>query len=216
MTKPDPDTFVEEPSEGAVLLRRGLIATLGGIALVFVAGMITGFTSHVIETDGFNFKAAAILGAMLLLAGGIAYAMWRLWPQMRDEPVAPRVRNARRILIAACLLGAPLGFVIGISGEGPGEIFGNTPISPVIAAAIIVSWLIIGPLVTWLWWRQIDEHEAGAYREGGLIAAHAYLFVSPAWWIATRAGWLPPQDPMLVLLAVCLVWCLVWFVRRYF
>jgi hypothetical protein len=34
--------------------------------------------------------------------------------------------------------------------------------------------------------------------------------------MATRAGWLPPQDPMLVLLAVCLVWCLVWFIRRYF
>jgi hypothetical protein len=216
MTKPDPADFAEEPSEGAILLRRAAIATLGGIVLIFIAGMITGFTSHVIETGGFDLKAAAILGAMLLVAGGVAYAMWRLWPEASDEPVAPRVRNARRILIAACLLGAVPGFMVGIGDEGALGVFSNAPVSPVIAAALIASWLIIGPLVTWLWWRQIDEHEAGAYREGGLVAAHAYLFVSPAWWMATRAGWLPPQDPMLVVLAVCLVWCLVWFVRRYF
>lgn len=216
MTKPDLDDFAEEPSEGAIILRRAVIGLGGGIALIFTAGVIAGFASHVIETGGFNLKAAAILAAMLLVAGGIAYAMWRLWPEASDEPVAPRIRNARRIMIAACLAGAPLGFMIGIADEGALEIFTNAPVSPVIAAAIIATWLIVGPLVTWLWWRQIDEHEAGAYREGGLIAAHAYLFVAPAWWMATRAGWLPPQDPMLVLLAVCLVWSLVWFVRRYF
>jgi hypothetical protein len=34
--------------------------------------------------------------------------------------------------------------------------------------------------------------------------------------MATRAGWLPPQEPMIVLLLFSIVWMLVWFIRRYF
>ncbi|MFM7403277.1 MAG: hypothetical protein ACKO1N_04100, partial [Erythrobacter sp.] len=113
-------------------------------------------------------------------------------------------------------LGLPLGFVIGTSEGGGSDFVSNSPIDPAIAAFIIGSLLVAGPILTWLWWQRIDEHEAGAYRDGGLIAVHAYLFVTPTWWIATCAGWLPPQEPMLVLLAVSAIWCLIWFIRRYF
>jgi hypothetical protein len=106
--------------------------------------------------------------------------------------------------------------MLGMADDGARVVLGNGPVSPVLAAGLIAAWLIPGPLLTWLWWRQIDEHEAGAYREGAVVAIHAYVFLTPAWWIATRAGWLPPQEPMLVLFAVSLVWGLVWFVRRYF
>lgn len=216
MTKPDFDDFGDAPSEGAIILRRALIGTGGGIVLIFLAGIMAGYTSGIIERGTPDVRDAGVLGAIVLVAGVIAYAMWRLWPQASDEPVAPRVRNARRIMVAALALGAPLGSMPGAADDGAAEFFSNAPVSPAIAASAIAIWLIAGPIITWLWWRQIDEHEAGAYREGGLIAVHVYMFTAPAWWIATRAGWLPAQDPMLVLLGVCLVWCLVWFVRRYF
>lgn len=216
MTKSDFENLAEEPSEGAIILRRALIGTGGGIVLIFIAGMIAGYTTGVIERGAPDLQDAGYLGAMVLAFGAIAYGMWRLWPEASDEPVAPRVRNARRILIASLALGAPLGFVLGASGEGMSEIVSNAPVSPLIAASVIAIWLVAGPIVTWLWWQQIDEHEAGAYRDGGLIAVHAYMFITPGWWMATRAGWLPAQDPMLVLIGVCLVWSLVWFVRRYF
>jgi hypothetical protein len=216
MTKPDLDDFAETPSDGAIILRRAVIGIGGGIVLIFMAGMIAGLLSSVIENGGMNIKAAGILWVMLMVVGSIAYGMWRLWPEASNEPVAPRIRNARRILIASLALGAPLGFMLGVADEGTAEFFSEAPVRPSIAAAVIAVWLIVAPLLSWLWWRQIDEHEAGAYRDGGLIAVHAYLFVTPAWWMATRAGWLPPQEPMLVLLGVCLVWSLVWFVRRYF
>ncbi len=216
MTKRDFADFADAPSDGAIILRRALIGVGGGTVLLFMAGMIAGYTSGVIDRGASDLRDAGILGAMVLVAGAVAFGMWRMWPAMNDEPVAPRVKNARRILIGSIALGAPLGFVFGVADESASEFFSNAPVSPILAASVIAFWLIVGPLVTWLWWRQIDEHEAGAYREGGLVAAHTYLFVSPAWWMATRAGWLPAQDPMVVLLGVCLVWCIVWFVRRYF
>lgn len=216
MTKPELDDFAAEPSDGAIILRRAVIGIGGGILLLFMAGMIAGYASGMIEQGTADLRDAGILGTILLVAGGVAYAMWRLWPGASDEPVAPRVRNARRFMIASLVVGMPLGFVLGAGEDGRAEFVSNTPVSPLVAASVIALWLIVAPLLTWLWWRQIDEHEASAYRDGGLVAVHAYLFVAPAWWMGTRAGWLPQQEPMAVVIAVSLVWGLVWFFRRYF
>jgi hypothetical protein len=216
MTKPDFDDFAAEPSDGAIILRRAALGIGGGIALIFMAGMIAGFSGYVIENGGFNLKAAGILGAMLLVTGGIAYGIWRLWPGPSNEPVAPRVLSARRIMIAAFVLSLPIGIMLAMADNGVQGFLSDAPVSSAFAATVIAFWLIAGPVLTWLWWRQIDEHEAGAYRDGALVAVHAYIFVAPAWWMATRAGWLPPQEPMLVVLAVCVLWSVVWFVRRYF
>ena len=185
MTKRDFADFADAPSDGAIILRRALIGVGGGTVLLFMAGMIAGYTSGVIDRGAPDLRDAGILGAMVLVAGAVAFGMWRMWPAMNDEPVAPRVKNARRILIGSIALGAPLGFVFGVADESASDFFSNAPVSPILAASVIAFWLIVGPLVTWLWWRQIDEHEAVAYREGGLVAAHTYLFVS------LHGGWQP-------------------------
>lgn len=215
MTKPDFDDLAAEPSDGAVLLKRVGLGLGGGIALVFTGGMITGYTSGALERGGPDLVDGAIIAGMVLLAALVAFGVWRFWPGSVEEPVAPRVRDARRLFAIAIALGMPLGFLLGVTDEGTGTLLSNAPVSPGIAALAIVLWLIVGPVITWLWWQKIDEHEAGAYREGALVAAHAYLFITPIWWMASRAGWLPPQEPMLVLLAVTLIWSGVWFVRRY-
>lgn len=215
MMKPDSNERAEEPSEGAVLLKRAGLGIGGGIALIFIAGIIAGYADGALERGGLNLVDGAILAGMVLLAALVAFGIWRFWPQTVDEPVAPRVRDARRLFLIAIALGLPLGFLLGVTDEGTGALLSNAPVAPGIAALAIGLWLVAGPLITWLWWQKIDEHEAGAYRDGALVAAHAYIFITPMWWMASRAGWLPPQEPMLVLLAVTVAWSGVWFVRRY-
>lgn len=214
MTKSDlPQTG--HPSDGAVLLRRALLGFGGGITLVFIAGMIAGFTSVVIEHGGPDLTDIAILAAMLLAGAAVGYGMWRFWPRSSGEPEAPRIKSARKILIAVMILGVPIGILLGMSDDSAMGFLSNSPVNPTMALITLVIWLIPVPLLTWLWWRRVDEHEANAYRDGALIAAHAYLFITPAWWLGTRAGWFPQQDPMIVLLLVSVVWSIAWFVKKY-
>ncbi|MFN3863487.1 MAG: hypothetical protein ACK4RT_04310 [Erythrobacter sp.] len=216
MTKPDFDDRLAEPSDGAVLRKRAALGIGGGITLFFTGGMIAGYTSGVLERGGPDLVDGAIIAAMVLLAALVALGIWRFWSKTIEEPVASRVRSARRLFAVAIALSLPLGLLLGVTDEGSGALLSNAPVSASIAALAIVLWLIAGPLITWLWWQKIDEHEAGAYREGALVAAHAYIFITPIWWMASRAGWLPLLEPMLVLLAVTVIWSGVWFFRRYF
>ncbi len=216
MTNSDIDILDEEPAAGPLLLKRALIAIVGSIALLFIAGMIAGFSSVAFKNGIPGFKAFAILGAMVLAGAAVAYGMWRFWPRGLDGQIAPRVRSARMILLASVAIAVPIGVILGIADSGSAALFSNAPVSPGLAIVVIALWALAGPLLTWLWWRRVDEHEADAYRDGAMIGGHAYIYLTPAWWMATRAGWLPPQEPMVVLLVVCIVWMLVWFVRRNF
>lgn len=214
MMKPDLDDLPEELSDGAVLLRRALIGIGGGIVLIFLAGVIAGYASVVFQHGAPRLVDALIIGAMVLAGAALAYGMWRLWPRGVDGPIGPRVRSARKIITTAVIVSVVVGLVIGIAG-GSDSLFSNEPVSPGVAVLAIAVWIIIGPVFTWLWYQKIDEHEADAYRDGALVAVHAYIFITPAWWIANRAGWLPPPDTMLVLVGVSLLWIVVWFRQRY-
>lgn len=205
----------DHPSDGAVLLKRALLGIGGGFTLIFITGMIAGYVSVVVEHGGPSLIDVAILSAMLLAAFAVGYGIWRLWPRRSDEPEAPRIKSARIILVAVCIVSAVIGIILAVEDEGASRFFSNDPINPTMGMLVLVLWLVAGPVLTWLWWRKVDEHEAGAYRDGALIAAHAYMFIVPAWWIASRAGWLPDQEPMNVLLIVSVVWLVFWFVRRY-
>ncbi len=215
MTKPDMNDVPHAPSEGAVLLRRMVIGLLGGVGLLFVAGMIAGYVAGVLERGAPDLRDAAILAAMLLAAALICYGMWRWWPRDPVAELSPRVRSARRILIGTAALAVPLGMLLGFSDGGAENALSDGPVSGGFALIALATWSAVF-VMTWLWWRKIDEHEAAAYRDSANLAAHAYLFIAPSWWMATRAGWLPPQEPMPMVLAVCTLWMIVWFARRYF
>lgn len=215
MTKPDFDDLDAGPSDGAILLKRAVLGIGGGALLLFIVSMIGGYSVAAIKRGGPDLADAGMLGGMALVAALVGYGVWRFWPSGAGEPVAQRVRSARLLLASAIVLGVPLGILLAANDEGTGTILSNAPVGPGIAALAIVLWAIAGPLISWLWWQKIDEHEADAYRDGALVSAHAYIYVVPAWWMATRAGWLAPQDPMLVMLVVTFLWSAVWFVRRY-
>ena len=216
MTRSEFESDGDQASYGAILVRRVLIGIGGGLALVFLAGVLAGYLGVAVEQARLSLTGAVVLALIVGLITAVAYGMWRFWPRTAEEPVAPRVRSARNLLAVMVALGVPLGILLGIADSGPGLIFSNGRVSPLIATSAIIIWIGAAPLLTLLWWRKIDEHEADAYRDGALVAAHAYLFIAPAWWMATRAGWLPPQDPMLMMLAIACIWSVVWVYRRYF
>jgi hypothetical protein len=133
----------------------------------------------------------------------------------KPDPVGPRTRRARHWMTFAfflsLLLGAGLLFGSDRTHVGP---LGDGPIDRTVAAALIAVWVVYF-LVSWLWWRNVDEHEAKAYNFGAVVAIHVYFFIVPAWWVAWRAGFVPEPQHMAMVLVTALVWSAGWFWRRY-
>lgn len=217
MTKPDLIEHSEAKSPGNVLLRRLVIGTLGMIVLVFLAGVFAGYLSVVIKHGAADLVDVVILGSVVGLFALAAYGTWRFWPSASGEKVSRSTRKATNIVYAMCGLGVILGVAFGIGeSDASAPIFSNGPIGNATAIVAIIGWTLLTPLLTWLWWRTVDEHEKASYAEASLIGVHFYLIGAPTWWLATRAGWLPAQDPMIVWLIVLTVLTVVWLYRRYF
>jgi hypothetical protein len=194
------------------------LAALAGTGLLFCLGIAVGVTAAFVERGSVKPLALAIAAAALAVAALCGWALYRLKPFAREEgPIAPRVLKARRTLIASGLIGGVLGVVLSVSTlslDNPWGLFGNTPVPPIAAALALGVWLIVVPLLSWRWWRNIDEHEAAAYSSGAVAGIYAYAFLTPSWWMAWRGGFLPEPQPMLIFAAVMAVWGIAWMNRR--
>ncbi|PLK23559.1 hypothetical protein C0V72_09195 [Porphyrobacter sp. TH134] len=216
MTKPDLADHDDGPSANAVNTRRALLGTLAGIALLFLAGVFAGFLSGAIEQGTVRPLDVVILAGIAGLMAVVAYSVWRFWPGSSGEPVAQSARKATRIIYAMCGIGAIMGFALGAADDtGSMAFLSNRPVSNVVAGLSIAVWAVVVPALTWMWWRTVDEHETAVYAESGLAAVHVYLIGVPTWWMATRAGWLPAQDPMIVWVIIAVLWSAIWLYRRY-
>lgn len=217
MMKPDMIEETAARSDRNVLLLRMLIGTLGGVALIFLAAVFAGYGSVVIKRAAVDLTDVVILGIVVGLFALVAYGMWRFWPSGSGQLVANSTRKATNILYAMGGLGVVTGLAFAvIEGDTKVSLFSNGPIGNVTAIVAIIGWALVAPVLTWLWWRTVDEHEKATYAEASLISVHFYMICAPTWWIATRAGWLPAQDPMIVWLIVLTVLTVVWLYRRYF
>jgi hypothetical protein len=93
----------------------------------------------------------------------------------------------------------------------------DKPVSILFSIFFIISWLIVAPILTWVWYsRVIDEQESNAYRDGGNYAAHAYLFVVPSWWMLWRAGLVYEPNGIIIFFSFNIIWVAVWFWKKYF
>ena len=198
---------------------RRILVFLVAAPLLFVGfAFLAGYLSAGFEHDVHTTKYYVILAALVFAIALASFGTWKLWPHGVDpEPVAPSTRNANRIIYWMIAIGTVLGIYLALTDDMSGSrLFSNEPIGITSAVIGLLTWLVIVPVLTWSWWRTIDEHESAAYTEGALIAAHVYVIGAPAWWLAARAGWLPPQDPMIGFAIVGTVWAIVWLKRRYF
>ncbi len=208
-------TDAEIENEPNPVLRKTLIMSIGGVVLLFLAAFLLGYLTATFEHGLPTLIDAAIIGAGLLFIAGVVFLCLKLWPDTGPEPVGPSVKRSRDLMVLLIGLSLIAGVAFALA-EGPENniLFSNAPIGPTAAIIVLVGWLIVTPIITLLWWRSIDEHEAGAYHYGSVVSLHFYMFLVPGWWIAARAGWVPSQDPMIVFLLVCVVWTAAWFYKK--
>lgn len=206
---PDADS-----NAASTAVKRLLIGLIGGFCLLFLAGVIAGYSSVAFSYDTLTTKDVITLSALAATFAGIALAMWKFWPGPSDEPVAPSTKKSNRIIWIMIALSLVLGIFLGLT-DTTQSFLTNKPIEPMVALVALVGWVIVVPVLTWLWWRSVDEHEASAYTDGALISAHIYPIATPAWWFAWRAGWMPEQDPMVMFLLIAITWSVIWLYRRY-
>ncbi len=205
--------------EGGGGIAKLIKCALAGTGLLFFTGVGLGVTMVVVERGEAKPLALAIGAAALVLAALCGWALYRLKPfaMNEDGPVSPRVLNARRTLGLSAVVGAVLGVVLSIatlSSDDPWGLFGDAPLPPWVAALAIAVWIGVVPLLSWRWWRNIDEHEAAAYRFGAVAGMYGYAFIMPTWWMGWRGGFLPEPQAMLIFVVVIVVWGAAWLSRR--
>jgi hypothetical protein len=198
------------------------------VMLGFVALQGFGLTSTLVKNlIAMNFlgfwywKTLGLLAAdVLVCIGGIwGLAMLKPWKTLKgsDEPISPRTRRTNRLLGLAGLI-AIAGALVLIVGtntrENPSGLFSNGPVSLVIAIVAIACWLLSMLINKWYWYFSADEHERRADDVGNLLGWAVFMIVTPAWWIAARAGLLPQLDAMILWMVATGVSAIGYFWRR--
>jgi hypothetical protein len=194
-----------------------VLSGMAGIALIFGVGVVAGVLMAAVE-GSVRSPAKATVGAAVgaaLIAASAIY-LWRTLPKLLGGRVSPRTRQARSMIYLSAAIGLVLGTVMqfGMLGQPAADVW-NGPMPPAIAALSIGVWLIAVPIVSWRWWRNIDEVEALAYKDGSLIGIYAYCAIAPTWWMGWRGGFFPEPDYMITFLVVLAAWGLTWTVRRF-
>jgi asparagine N-glycosylation enzyme membrane subunit Stt3 len=134
-----------------------------------------------------------------------------------EELVSPSTRKSRKLFWAKELLGAAaiLTLAVGALSTGqPSAIILHGPLPVWVAAVAIPSWLLARALRE-VWRSSSDEHERRASDFGRNAAAGVFLAVTPAWWVAARAGLAPHPDAMALWILILLVSSIGWAWRRY-
>lgn len=132
-------------------------------------------------------------------------------------PVSPATRRTWLLFGLSGLVGvlAVVALALGISGSGPQSgVWSNSPnLLPGFAFVAIAVWLVSN-VIAWWWYFSADEHERRANDVGFLIGGGLFMAVTPVWWIAFRAGLLPPPDAMILWYAFVLVMGIGWLWHR--
>lgn len=164
------------------------------------------------------WRTAGFLAVDLLIAAVGAWGLLRLKPWKGWKgPVSPATRRANKLYwlkegLAALAL---LALIVGAASRGqPSAVVSNSPLPLWIAIVAIVSWLLARALREG-WRASADEHERRASDFGRNAAAGVFLAVTPAWWVAARAGLVPQPDAMVLWVITIMVSTIGWSWRRY-
>ena len=194
-----------------------------GFGIIMLLGAITGFLSvHMAEGGGpLNLAGYAILAALISVTLVLAFAIWRLFRQMKrsDQKVPQREKVYNRFLIGSFLFGGVTGLVLALTGsfdETEAGLISNDAMSPMLAIIMSLAIGVFMPAVTFYWHKNlVDEQEEAAYRFGALIAMYAFWFIAPVWWFLWRGGMLPEIDGIALYFIIIFVALIVWFWKKY-
>jgi len=218
MTPTSEDVREERPT---TLTTAMLSVALGCIALVGVAGTV-GVVKALISTDTLwgpwaSKTTFALLVNVLMAIVGIGGLLWLKPWKGSGTPVSRATRRTNALFALSGVIGIPGALALAhatTTREQPFGIFSNSPVSPGIAIFAVASFLL-AMAIAWWWYYSADEHERKAYDFGSLLGHGLFITVTPAWWIAARAGLLPQPDAMLLWCITMAVISIGWFWRRY-
>jgi hypothetical protein len=192
-----------------------------GTAMIFLIGVGTGFLmGHVGRHGGFGARPALILGAILLLLGG---CIWLLVRELRrptgEEPLTPKERLNRNILLGCGALGAAMGIGMSFAGDGSltsgGGVFSNDPLPTWLAIVLVLIIGLVTPVLSIIWHRTVDEQEVDAYKMGALYAFYVYAIGAPLWWMSWRGGFAPEPNGFVIYFAAIFTALIVWTWKKY-
>ena len=196
---------------------------LCGFGIIMLLGAITGFLSAHMEEGGsaLNTTDYAILAAFISVTLVLAFAIWRLFRQMKqsDQKMPQREKVYNRFLIGSFIFGGVTGLVLALNGSfdaNENNLFATGDMSPVLAIILSIALGVIVPVITFYWHKNVvDEQEEAAYRFGALIAMYAFWFIAPVWWFLWRGGILPEVDGITLYFITIFVALIVWFRKKY-
>jgi len=203
--------------------KRILWIILSGFGIVMILGAVVGFLSaHMSEGGGpLSTAGYAVLAALISVALALAFAIWRLFRQMKrsDQKVPQREKIYNRFLIGSFTFGGVTGLVLALTGSFDAHetnLLATDAMSPMLAIIMSVAIGVILPAITLYWHKHaVDEQEEAAYRFGALIAIYAFWFIAPVWLFLWRGGMLPEVDGVTLYFITMLVALIVWFWKKY-
>ena len=166
------------------------------------------------------WRTTFVLATNLLIGAGAIWGLLRLkpWTDIRasGEPVSPATRRANNLYwlkegLAALAMAA---LIVGASRKDqPFGLLSNSPVPLWAAIVAITSWLLARGLREW-WRSSADEHEQRASDVGRNAAAGVFFALTPAWWVAARAGLTPQPNAMVLWIIAMVVSASGWSWRR--
>jgi uncharacterized membrane protein len=203
--------------------KRILWIILSGFGIVMILGAVVGFLSaHMSDGGGpLNTAGYAVLAVLISVALALAFAIWRLFHQMKrsGEKVTRREKVYNRFLAGSFIFGGVTGLVFALTGSFDAHetnLLATDAMSPMLAIIMSVAIGVILPAITLYWHKHaVDEQEEAAYRFGAFIAIYAFWFIAPVWWLLWRGGMLPEVNGIALYFMTTFVALIVWFWKKY-
>jgi hypothetical protein len=223
MTNLTEGTMFDVDEEAGSNGKRILWIILSGFGIVMILGAVVGFLSAHMSVGGgpLNTAGYAVLAVLISVALALAFAIWRLFHQMKrsGEKVTRREKVYNRFLAGSFTFGGVTGLVFALTGSfdaNETNLLATDAMSPMLAIIMSVAIGVIVPAITLYWHKHaVDEQEEAAYRFGALIAIYAFWFIAPVWWLLWRGGILPEVNGIALYFMTTFVALIVWFWKKY-
>jgi xanthosine utilization system XapX-like protein len=208
-----------KPKAVALLYLLGIVAFAGFAASASVVKVLVATQTLSGPWPG---QTVWVFASNLLIGVGAIWGLSRLkpWKELKgsDELLSPSTRKAKTLLGLSGLICAA-SFVALYSGAfskaHPAAFFSSSPVPLWIGIVAIVGWLLGQAINKWWWYFSADEHQRKADDVGNLAGWALFFVVTPAWWVAARAGLLPQPNAMLLWVIAVGVSATGYYWRRY-
>jgi hypothetical protein len=136
-----------------------------------------------------------------------------------EEPLTPKERLNRNLLLACAGIGGAMGAaMVMFGGEGITEgrsLFADAPLPTWLAIVLVLVIGLVVPVISVFWHRTVDEQEADAYKVGTLYGFYVFAILAPVWWFAWRGGFAPEPSGVLIYFATMFTVGVVWMWKKY-